>query len=220
MVPSRGATRTALMALSLAIGLSFSPITPASPVSYQGNFANDNDLVALSFSITSSAGGSISARTFSYNGGVNAAGATVASGGFAPVLTLFGSDGYEVFSASTNVPCSGLSFCWDADLEFSTTLAGSYTLVLSQDGNFSNGSLMDGYAHDADPNYTALNLGSLGDPNATFIQIDGTQRTAHWAFDLNVVNTPVGGTVPEPASTALVGAALGVLAVLRRRPAR
>lgn len=53
-----------------------------------------------------------------------------------------------------------------------------------------------------------------GDPNATFIDINGSQRTGHWALDLSLDGSV--SQVPEPASVALLAAGLALFALRRR----
>ena len=193
-------------------------VANAVAVSNKGQFAIDNDKAVFSLDVLSTAGGTISARTLSYSGGVNAQNETVASGGFAPVLTLFdNSTGIEVFrdvGASHACSVASASFCWDADLHVTVTTAGNYALVLTQDDNLPLGALADGFSHDNEPNYTGAYLNA---PNGTFIQIDGTQRTGLWALDVEVVNAV--SAVPEPSSLAMYAAALGLSLLTRRRKA-
>ena len=59
--------------------------------SFYGSFTSDDDVQLFSFKV-----GDVSAvtlRTYSYAGGVNADGVTVARGGFDPILALFDSQG-------------------------------------------------------------------------------------------------------------------------------
>jgi hypothetical protein len=220
MIQFRFAARTALIALFLSGGLFAGLAGASNTASFQGNLAADHDKVIFNINLTAPAGGTISVQSLSYFGGTNAAGGVVTGGGFAPVLVLFDSAGWEAFRASANVPCAGPGFCWDAGLSSGATATGSYTLVLSQDGNLPNGNLPNGYTQDdsANAHYTAQYGCTPNDPNALFIQIDCEQRSSLWALDLAVVGGTV-AAVPEPAGTAMLVVGLAALALWRRRQA-
>ncbi len=210
--------RPAAALCALAAGLFTGIAAQAAVISHTGTFSADNELFTLAINLNSPTGGTISANTLSYNGGLNAAGNNIAAGGFAPVLVLFDSAGDEVYRniGSSNSPasCSANTFCWDAVFNFATGIGGSYTLVLSQDENLpSDLNLADGYSQNS-TDYTAGN----GCAGGMFCQIDGAQRTGFWALDISVVPTET-GTVPEPGSAGLLAAAAGAWALSRRRTA-
>jgi len=208
------ATALRALALSSLLGLG---AAQAGTLSYQGQFATDDELFATRLVLPGDA--LLTATTLGYGGGTGVAGQAIAAGGFVPVLSLFleGFGLVETARGSSNVcgpgagradPVSG--FCWDAS--FSRLLpAGIYTLVLSQDGNEPLGqSLGDGYSQAGQADYTGLAY--LGQPGAMFVQVDGTSRTGLWALDVQATN------VPEPGTWLLLllgGAALA----LRRLPA-
>jgi hypothetical protein len=174
-------------------------LAQAGTLSYQGQFSTDDQLFVTHFVLAAEE--PVTAHTLGYAGGTNAAGASVAAGGFAPVLALF-LDGFgllDIARGSSQVcgpgagaadPVSG--FCWDAG--FSSLLpAGSYTLVLSQDGNEPLGLTPDdGYTQTGQPDYTGLAF--LGQPGAMFIQVDGRARTGGWALDVQAASVPEPGT--------------------------
>jgi hypothetical protein len=70
----------ALVVLLLA-GTAFAGV-----ISCTGSFTYDDDAQLLTFNLAAS--GSVTIQTWSFGGGVNAAGQTIPAGGFAPVLTL------------------------------------------------------------------------------------------------------------------------------------
>jgi hypothetical protein len=86
------------------------------------------------------------------------------------------------------------------------------SLVLSQDGNESLCQLSDGFSMTGRPSYTGPCIGSS---SATFVQIDGTQRSGQWALDPSVPNGAA--VVPEPGATALLPAGLAAVGPARRR---
>jgi hypothetical protein len=208
---------TALARLAIA-GSGLLGLAHAGTLSYQGQFSTDDQLFVTHFVLA--ADGPVTASTLGYGGGSNAAGASVAAGGFAPVLALF-LDGFgllDVTRGSSHLcgpgagaadPVSG--FCWDAG--FNGLLpAGSYTLVLSQDGNEPLGqTLDDGWTQTGQPDYTGQAF--LGQPGAMFIQVDGQPRSGHWALDLQAAS------VPEPGTRLALLLGLATLA-LRRLSAR
>ncbi len=184
----------------------------AETTSLQGSLAADDSLAVFSFDLL--AAGDVRAQTWSYRGGTNAVGANVAAGGFAPVLSLFDGSGQLVaMDIGSSNTCSK-SFCWDASFAYLGAVPGQYTLVLSQDGNTPLGMLADGYAMTGQTHYTAAYLGS-NSANASFIQVDGTQRTGRWALDLTLPALVT--VVPEPGSPGLFVAGLAALGLLQRR---
>ena len=88
--------------------------------------------------------------------------------------------------------------------------AGSYTLALTQSGNFANcadffpGDLSCGFARQGQGNYTP---GVTGDPGCTaFCGTFDTQENGDWAVDiLNVNSASAITTTPEPVSMLLAG---------------
>ena len=178
----------------------------------EGAFTNDDELWSLSFDLVQ--GDTLSVTTFSYTGSLDRG---VAAGGFAPVLTLF-QDGVGLLRVAQGnaacVPAAG-AFCWDATLTLSAVNAGHYTLVLSQDGNNALGqSLAEGYSQTGTPDYTSIYNGS---PGARFIQVDGAQRSGHFALE---ISAPMSPAVPEPGTTLLLLAGLAGLAWHGRRARR
>ena len=73
--------------LSLLCVLGASSAAHAATLSYSGAFTFDSDLESIPFTLTTP--GVVSAITFGYGGGTNAASQTFAAGGFAPSLALY-----------------------------------------------------------------------------------------------------------------------------------
>jgi hypothetical protein len=195
----------------------------ADVMSYTGTFSED-DTVRL-FNVTLTAPATLTARTWSFAGGVNGAFTTIPPGGFSPDLWIFDSGGNLLLADTPESPhhaapgdCGprpidpGTRFCWDAYIGASLP-AGSYTVALTQDGNSSDGFLADGFSEQGNPNYTdVLSLGGF------FYLPDGvTERNGHWAVD--ITGSASATSVPEPSAGLLLATA-AMLAIAIRRPAR
>lgn len=177
------------------------------------NPTDASDVALLSFTLVSAA--DVDIQTWGYGGtaaaagGVNAAGAVVAAGGFDPYLSLFSGTGAgATFIASADdglcPPGVAAPACHDATLHLGGLAAGSYTLAIGTFGNMSfaenqGGTLGDGF----------IGLGNYYDISSD------TVRTPHFAADIRSDGIPA---VPEPASLALTVA--GLLALLAARQCR
>jgi hypothetical protein len=193
----------------------------AANFSFTGNFNQDDDRRVFEIVLNSPA--TLTMYSLSYGGGVNAAGATIARGGFDPLLSLFAGAGPSAVLINTNNdgPCPPLTqdsvtnACWDAFIQTSLP-SGTYTLVLTQSDNTPLGpSLGDGFARDGQGNFTGpLFTGQPG----VFWDANPNQRNSQWAVD--ILNVDAVLDVPEPASMLLVGSALLVFALYRRRASK
>lgn len=170
--------------------------------SHTGTFSNDNDRAVISFSLPTA--GSVTWQTWSFGGGINGAGSPVVSGGFTPMVWLFGNDGSSPDAhllltppgSSCGAGTPDLGYCWD--VSGSTNLAaGSYWIVLTQEGNGLNGTTLSaGFSKDdvAYSNYTASDFGGTG----LFVLSDGSglNRDGHWALDINqIIPVPLPATL-------------------------
>lgn len=219
------ALRTAVCVLMLCAA-SF-----AAGFSFTGNFINDNDLQF--FNVNMGADGVLTIQTFGYAGGLNQAGNNIAAGGFAPALSVFDSSGSLIANDNLGgtVPfCNGrgvdpvTGFCLDAIVYDSASIplflfAGNYTVVLSQQGNISFGSLAAGFTYDPtnlnDPSFTGTNSGR---PGEKFVDPFGVDlRTSAWAVDFVSDQLRNVSAVPEPGTISLLLLGAAGLSVYRRR---
>jgi hypothetical protein len=76
----------------------------AGTFSFAGTFNNDTDLQYFTFTLLQPTAG-VALRTWSYAGGTNAAGQSIASGGFEPAISIFQSDG-TLMNPGISGPCS------------------------------------------------------------------------------------------------------------------
>jgi hypothetical protein len=186
--------------------------------SFTGNLNGINDVQLFTFTV--GAGSNVVLRTWSYAGGVNAAGQSIAEGGFDPILALFQGTGASAVYISqnddggANVPGDAVTGAhYDTYLAVNNLAPGDYTVSVMDFANFANGpTLGDGFTG-----------GALS--SGTYIDATGHNRDSHWAFDIlgveaatNPTGTPTAPAVPEPSSIALLGSGLvGVINLARKR---
>ncbi len=175
----------------------------ADSVSYVGSLdPADPNSVAL-FSVTLVAPSDLNIQTWGYGGGINAAGDTIAEGGFDPYVSLFAGDGDSATFVAANddglcPPGNESVACHDSTLNLDNLAAGSYIVALTVFGNssfaenFGSGSLGDGFIGLAD----------------YFDQASGLIRAAHYAIDITT-----SAPVPEPATSLLLVPALLLIVV-------
>ena len=186
----------------------------ADNISFTGNFTYDNDVQRFNFTLTEAS--TVTLRSWSYAGGVNAAGQTIQRGGFDPILALFSADGTRIGEQDdadcSDVPADEVTrSCFDVNFT-SELAAGNYIVTVQQFDNFSLGNLGAGFEFDGIANRNFRD---------GFVDVNGDKRDSHWAFDiLNVTSAEIPDEVPEPASMALLAAGVAGLGLARRRKAK
>lgn len=200
--------KSLLMKTCLVIGLTLCGAqAPASDLSFVGNFTTADDVQL--FNLVVGAPSTVTLRTWSYAGGTNAQGDTIARGGFDPILALFDSSGARINQNDDGgalVPADLITGQHYDTYLGSLLNAGAYAVSVMAYSNFSRGpTLADGF---------------FG--GGSFTDATGNARDTHWAFDVlnvdsaSVVSPPPG--VPEPASWAMMITGLGAVGgILRRR---
>jgi hypothetical protein len=204
---------------ALGIGVLAASLASAANFSFQGTLTRDDEVQLFTFAVGSTS--TVTLRTWSYAGGVNAAGTTIARGGFDPILALFNGSGALINTnddGNFNVPAdpvTGENF--DTYLQ-SSLGPGTYTVSVMQYDNFANEpNLSNGFVNTGNPTFTSI----FGCSNRRFCDVDGVNRTGAWAFDVLGVDaasvpTPPSG-VPEPATVSMMIAGLGIVAFFGKR---
>jgi hypothetical protein len=225
--------------LQLALGLlvlQFVAVHPAAAdtsTSYTGSLASSSDVYSLVFNVTGATGETVTIQTWSFGGGVNAAGNTIAAGGFDPFVAIFDGTGptatiatdamsnpfgtsdalsnYGSFMGCPPAQMANIGGPLCGDVTMSLLLGpGVYTLVLSDALNdtnavFDNGTLGEGFTDFTGGAFQTCNTNDVG----STICVDDT---SNFAFDLSTASGS-GGTTPTPEPSSLVLLAAGVLAV-------
>ncbi len=174
-------------------------LSGAPAFSYTGSFASDNDKRVFYFDLA--AAGTVTLRTYSYAGGMNAAGATIPGGGFDPTLSVFDAGGNLVAynrdgGCGTVAVDAVTSFCWDSYLALPLP-TGHYRAVLTQSDNLPNGpTLADSFVYDAQTTFTA----APGSAAPGFWDFFPSKRTAAYAVDIVGAATSETTTITSSAT--------------------
>jgi hypothetical protein len=202
----------------------------AASISFTGTFFNDTDVQLFTFTLNADTPG-VTLRTFSYAGGVNADGASIAPGGFDTHLSLFAANGDAMNPGLSGCSLPGNPLPADpitqlcADTYYPTTdsfpggiwSAGTYIVALSEDANAAVGNLSDGFFANAvlgltsPANFTCQLPPEGGFQSGPTFPIDGafcdnqtatdTLRNGHWALDILNVDSATQDTAAPEAST-------------------
>jgi len=218
-----------------AMALIASGTALATTTSYTGTLETPENYFQTTVTLTST--GTLGLQTYGFGGGMNAAGSSIAAGGFDPLVAVFdGADAHslEAVTADTLSNYSSFQGCGPAgfvtvgsvpgncgDITMNLSLAaGTYTIILSDalyipNAAFDNGALAEGFT-----DLTGAASQTCGgtddcttDPTAPAFQtcVDATDcntDTGNWALDVTT-SGPGGGTAtPEPFMLLPTGLAL------------
>jgi hypothetical protein len=203
---------TVMIKAALVLVVSFSlgsAAQAASNFSFTGTLDNPSSVLFFDFNV--GAPSQVTLRTWSYAGGVNAAGQTIARGGFDPILAVFelpsgtkiGENDDDITNTVAADTVSGRAF----DTFLTGFLnPGDYRVSVMVFPNFAPDNLFTGAFSGA----------------TTFDDVSGVlnnPRTNQWAFDILGVNSAVQvPAIPEPQSWAMLIAGFGLTgAAMRRR---
>jgi hypothetical protein len=214
-------------AVSLLIVLAFwSTGGFAAPVSYSGSNTFDAD--TISFLLTFTTAGSVTAQSIGYGGSLSPA---VVPGGFATSLSLYelndalGTQLAHDYLGGTAIGpgCSNganqdptTQLCEDALISAFPVNIGTYLLVLSEQGNDGPDPLSSGYALSAGQNFSP---GPFIDPGIP----GNVQRTGAWALQVSLTGTATQIellSTPEPATWIFMGLGFASLGLARMRQSR
>jgi uncharacterized protein (TIGR03437 family) len=190
--------------LLYAVVVLISP-TFATDFSFVGAFAQDDERRQFTFTLIQP--GTVALRTWSYAGGVNSAGTTIAAGGFDPSLALFDSTGLLV-AVNRDGGCGKVAadpvttWCWDAIIA-APLPGGTYQLVLTESENTPFGPyLADPFVYDGAGDFTAAP--GANEPTG-FWDFTPSHRNGSFAVDISGVDS---AELPlQPAIGALVNSA-------------
>lgn len=193
--------------LVLASAAMISTAASAADFSFTGALPDPSTVQFFDFTV--GAPSNVTLRTWSYAGGVNAEGQTISRGGFDPILALFDLSTGDRINQNDDGGCGLVAAdavsgrCWDTFLT-SMLSTGNYRVSVQ-----------------VYPNFAPDNLSGTFAGANTFDDVSGVAnnpRTNQWAFDILGVESATQGTVPEPASWALLIAGFGLTgAAMRRR---
>jgi hypothetical protein len=216
-----GSLRLRLFAIkTLGLTIVAASLASAADFSFQGNLTRDDEVQLFNFTVGSTS--NVTLRTWSYAGGVNAAGTTIARGGFDPILALFNSSGVLIDQNDdgSGVPADAVTGSRFDTLLRSSLSAGSYTVAVMQYDNFANGpNLSNGFLYSTSPTFTSV----FGCSNGKFCDVGGFNRTGAWAFDIlgvdsaSIPATPPPSDVPEPATVSMMVAGGAVVLLFGKR---
>lgn len=201
------------------------PFASADNFSFQGTFTADDNVQLFNFTVGATS--NVVLQTWSYAGGVDAAGVTIPRGGFDPILAVFNSAGTEIGQnddGGSSVPADSVTGQhYDTYLQLTSLSPGTYTASVMEYDNFAVGpNLSDGFTRTGQGDFTSAYGCSAG----IFCDVSGVaagnSRTGNWEFDIlgvNAASTPGGpsSSTPEPASIGLLVLGAAGLVVARKK---
>lgn len=201
----------ALITTAASLAISATAVR-AADFSFNGTFTQDDNVQLFNFTVGATS--DVTLRTWSYAGGVDAAGQNVPEGGFDPILAVFDGTGALINQnddGGSNVPADSITGAhFDTFLHIGTLTPGNYTASVMEYDNFAVGpNLSDGFTRQGQGNFTS----TFGFGPGPFWDVTGHERTANWEFDILGVNS----ATPEPTSLSLLGVASLALLARRRR---
>lgn len=167
---------------------------------YEGNIANHNDVVTVSFTLANDAS-NVRLWTDSYKNGLN----------FDPLLTLWNqSTGAWIRENDDNSSVASGQALYDSGLILPNLVAGNYFFTITTSPNYANywpsHNITGGFAFDAE---TPIPLASWGQPD------NGASMGTYWSINLESITA-----IPVPAAIWLFGSAIvGFAGVSRRKTA-
>jgi hypothetical protein len=172
----------------------------ASTISLTGSLNPDDANDVFLYQFTTSTTSDLSFQSWGYDGGTNAAGHVISSGGFDPYLTIFlGSGPTATFFSSNDDGCFG---CADPSLFIGGAAAGTYTVALTAFDNLS-------YAENLGVPFT------LGDGFTGL----GYYNDRSSNFALDITSSAGFAPTPEPATFSLLAAGAALILTFRRKKA-
>jgi hypothetical protein len=203
-----------LAGICLMVGLVGSLPSAAASLGFTGNLAQDDSIALFGFAVASP--GSVMLRSFSYAGGTNSAGVTIAAGGFDPTVSLFDAGGLLILAQDDATPeCDGVANdpvtndCFDINI-VTELAAGNYLVAVTQFDNAALGPDLAAGFSNSGGSFTDV----FGCVAGQFCDVSAESRTSFWAVDVS--GESVQAAVPAPATILLLGTALAGLRVTRR----
>jgi len=223
-----------ILLIICAFSLSLGNSARADTTSYAGSLSSASDIYTATFNISGPTPEAVVIQTWGFGGGTNAAGQSIAAGGFDPFVGLFSGTGTSAsiltdtsgnplgtsdllsnFASYAGCPPAntvniGGGVC--GDITMSAQLGpGTYTVLLSDAGYipnavFDNGTLGEGFS-----DFTG---GAFQTCNTTSSDTTCATDSSQWAFDLTVGGSPT--PTPEPSSAFLLGLGIAGLWLLLR----